>query len=186
MGRTPHDRCRSSPYGRTNGSPDTTKRGRHREFHGSATGHLPGVPCNDVFEHITNIDLLPTWNRAIEQVVESPPALTPGAEWVVVMHPSAMPRWKSRSRGVEEITPGTSFTYRSQTDDGNPSFVTWQWLLTPAIDGTDVTVRWDGYPQTVGRRLVGAPLRRRMLQHEAPASLESLRRVLEPATGASP
>ena len=84
-----------------------------REFHGTATGRVDATP-EAVFDVITDVGRLPEWNDAIESVTERPPALTEGAEWVVVMHPARMPRWKSRSR-VEEIDRhALRFAYRTR------------------------------------------------------------------------
>lgn len=148
------------------------------EFHGSARMAMAASPA-DVFEVISDLDRLPEWNRAIERVVERPVALEPGAEWVVVMHPEHLPRWRSRSH-VEALEPERRFVYRSHTDDDNPSFAVWQWDLTPAgDDGVEVTVRWDGHPRTIGRKLLGAPMRSRMLTREVATSLAAVRARVE-------
>jgi hypothetical protein len=94
--------------------------------------------------------------------------------------PPRMPRWKSRSH-VEAIEPGIRFAYRSHRDDRNPSYARWRWDITPARDAVQITVSWDAYPKTMGRKLIGAPIRRRMLEREATASLDTIRRTLEPA-----
>ena len=57
----------------------------------------------------------------------------------------------------------------------------WQWDITSEPDGVQVTVSWDGYPKTIGRKLIAAPIRRRMLEREVAASLDALRRTLERA-----
>jgi uncharacterized protein YndB with AHSA1/START domain len=150
-----------------------------REFHGTATAHVK-ASADEVFDLISNFDRLPEWNRAIERVVERPAALTPGAEWIVVMHPPGMPSWKSRSH-LEEIEPGTRFAYRSHSDDANPSYARWQWDIAPTHEEVQITVSWDGYPKTIGRKLIAAPLRRRMLEREVAASLDTIRQRLEPA-----
>jgi len=148
------------------------------EFHGSA-GMAMAASAADVFEVISDLDRLPEWNRAIERVVERPAALEPGAEWVVVMHPEHLPRWRSRSH-VEALEPERRFAYRSHTDDHNPSFAVWQWALTPTGEnGVEVTVRWEGYPKTIGRKLLGAPMRSRMLTREVAVSLAAVRTRVE-------
>jgi uncharacterized protein YndB with AHSA1/START domain len=148
------------------------------EFHGSACMAMVASAA-DVFEVISDLDRLPEWNRAIERVVERPAALEPGAEWVVVMHPEHLPRWRSRSH-VEALEPDRRFVYRSHTDDDNPSFAVWQWDLTPAgDDGVEVTVRWEGHPKTIGRKLLGAPMRSRMLTREVVTSLAAVRARVE-------
>ena len=148
-----------------------------REFHGTATTRLR-ASADDVFDHITDLERLPDWNRAIRRVVEKPSALLPGAEWVVVMRPAGMPGWKSRSH-VEEMEPGILFAYRSHTDDTNPSYARWRWDITRGAEDVAVTVTWSGYPKTIGRRLIAAPLRRRMLEREVAASLNTIRMELE-------
>jgi hypothetical protein len=92
-----------------------------------------------------------------------------------------MPSWKSRSH-LEAIEPGTRFAYRSHTDDRNPSYACWRWEIAPTDDGVQLTVSWDGRPKTIGRKLLAAPIRRRMLEREVAASLDALRAALEPAT----
>jgi uncharacterized protein YndB with AHSA1/START domain len=155
-----------------------------REFHGTATTQVPAPP-DEVFAVITDVDRLSDWNRAIERTIEGASALTPGAEWVVLMHPPGLPSWRSRSRLVE-IEPGARFAYRTNTDDDNPSFATWQWTLEPTDTGSQVSVSWDVYPKTIGRRLLAAPLRRRMLRRETAASLDTLRRTLETESTTAP
>jgi uncharacterized protein YndB with AHSA1/START domain len=148
-----------------------------REFHGTATTQVPAPP-DEVFAVITDVDRLSEWNRAIQSTIERPDAMTPGAEWVVVMHPPGIPSWRSRSQ-IEEIEPGARFAYRTNTDDKNPSYATWQWNLEPTDTGSRVSVSWDVYPKTFWRRLLAAPMRRRMLRRETAASLDTLRRTLE-------
>src|SRR5436309_2029740 len=99
------------------------------EFHGSATRRVDARP-DDVFDLITDIDRLPEWNACIERVVERPTPLDIGAEWVVTMHVPGMPRWNSRSRLIELDRDTGRFAYRTQSDDGNPSFGTWTWERT--------------------------------------------------------
>jgi uncharacterized protein YndB with AHSA1/START domain len=155
-----------------------------REFQGSASTYVRATP-DKVFDFVTDVDRLPDWNGAIERIVESPAVLEPGAAWVVVMHPRGMPSWKSRSE-VEEIERATRFVYRSRTDDNNPSYARWEWDIVPAEDGAQVTVSWDAHPMTIGRRLIGAPIRRRMLAREVAASLDVIRRTLESPEAGEP
>jgi uncharacterized protein YndB with AHSA1/START domain len=155
-----------------------------REFHGTATARVK-APADVVFDLITDLDRLPEWNRAVNRIVERPAALTPGAEWVVVMRPPGMPDWKSRSQ-VEEIQPGRRFSYRSHSDDSNPSYALWRWDIEPADGGAQVTVSWEGHPKTAGRRLFAAPIRRRMLEREVAVSLDAMRRILEPSGTQAP
>ncbi|MDQ1510448.1 MAG: Polyketide cyclase / dehydrase and lipid transport [Actinomycetota bacterium] len=155
-----------------------------REFHGTASTHVR-ASAHDAFDLVTDLDRLPEWNRAIKGIVERPAALTPGAEWVLVMHPPGMPSWKSRSQ-VEEIEADARFTYRSHSDDRNPSYAQWRWDITPTNEGAQVTVSWHGYPKTFFRKLLAAPLRRRMLEREVSASLETMRGILEHTSAESP
>jgi uncharacterized protein YndB with AHSA1/START domain len=152
-----------------------------REFHGSVTTEVKASPA-DVFAFITDLDRLPEWNQAIRRIVERPATLTPGAEWVVVIRPRGMPPWKSRSQ-LEVIEPDARFEYRSHTDDHNPSYARWRWHIAPTDEGVRLTVSWDAHPETIGRKLFAAPLRRRMLRREVSASLDAIRGILEP-TGA--
>lgn len=150
-----------------------------RQFNGSATTHMHASP-GDIFAVITDIDRLPEWNDAIERILERPATMTPGAEWLIVMHPSRLPRWKSRSH-VVDVEPDARFSYRSHTEDSNPSYATWTWDLTPTADGTQVDVTWEANPKTAFRQLLAAPIRRRMLEREVATSLDRLRRIVEPA-----
>jgi hypothetical protein len=78
-------------------------------------------------------------NLEIPEVVESPAELAVGAEWVVTIH-AMKTRWNSRSRVLELDRDRGCFAYRSQSDDGNPSFADWRWQLDPDAAGTRVTV----------------------------------------------
>jgi uncharacterized protein YndB with AHSA1/START domain len=150
------------------------------EFSGSATLHMD-APAEKVFAVITDFDRLPTWNSAIESVAERPTEATVGAEWVVVIHPRRLPRWRSRSR-IETYDPvGFRFGYRTRTDDNNPSYADWAWGVVPDGTGSQVTVSWEAHPKTLGRKLLAARIRRRMLETETAASLEALARVAQSA-----
>ena len=145
-----------------------------REFHGTATAFVDATP-ESVFDFITDISRLPQWNRTIERVVEAPASLAYGAEWVVVMHPPGLPRWNSRSRLDASDRASLRFAYRSQSDDGNPSYVQWTWQIVAVDGGAQVTVMWDGRPATFWRRALLAPLLRRpQLDKEVPASLAAI------------
>jgi len=147
------------------------------EFHGSATRRVPAPP-DEVFDLITDIDRLPEWNACIEKVVERPPLLEPGAEWVVTIHVPGMPRWDSRSRVVEVGRAAGLFAYQSQTDDGNPSAALWTWQVKAASDGSEVTLRWEGHPKTFWRNVLFSRIRHRQLAKEVPASLDALAAAL--------
>lgn len=123
--------------------------------------------------------LHPEHRRGIPSIVEAPASLAPGNEWVVKIRVPGLPPWNSRSR-VEEYDPdGLRFTYRTQTDDGNPSYAVWTWALQPEDDGTLVSVGWEVNPKTFWRKHLFAPmLRRRQLEGEVAASIAALERVL--------
>jgi len=150
------------------------------QFHGSATARLRAHP-QVVFDLICDLDRLPAWNTAVKQIIERPAALTKGAEWVAVIQPRRMPPWKSRSR-IEEIDRDRlRFSYMSRNEDGNPSYAVWSWEVASADDSaTDVTVRWEVYLKTIDRKLIAAPIRRRGLAREVPASLDALETLLPP------
>ncbi len=143
------------------------------EFHGTATAEV-AASADAVFDLITDVDRLPEWNRAIERVVETPEALAPGVEWLVVMHPPHIGTWQSRST-VEEIDPATrTFAYRTVNANGNPSYVEWRWEVAPTGGASQVSVTWDVYLKTLDRRLLAGPLRRRGLRREVAASLPAI------------
>ena len=135
-----------------------------------------------VFRILHDIDRLPEWNGAITHVVERPPALVPGSEWVVEMRALGQ-TWHSRSR-LELLDPERRrFGYRSQTDDGNPSYAEWTWTVSPHGEGSEVVVSWKLNPQTFWRRVLLARIRARQLKKgELPASLSTLERLAEEAS----
>jgi uncharacterized protein YndB with AHSA1/START domain len=144
-----------------------------REIHDHAHAVIDADPTL-LFETVTDVKRLPEWNHAIEQVIEQPARLTPGAHWTVGMHPSRALRWKSVSTLQELDTERLRFSYRTVNADGNPSYALWVWELTPAATGVQVSVHWDVYLKTLDRRLVAGPIRRRQLQKEVAASLDAL------------
>jgi uncharacterized protein YndB with AHSA1/START domain len=139
------------------------------------------APPETVFDLITDLDRLPEWNAHMTAVVERPAALTPGAEWVVEFRALGQ-SWRSRSR-LETLDPERRvFSYRSGTDDGNPSFAVWEWQVGGNGDGAQVTAAWDLHPATFWRRVLLGPVRHRQLRRtEVPASLAALVSVLTPA-----
>ena len=144
------------------------------EFHGSATA-VTAAERDDVFATITDIGRLPEWNARVESLIEGPETpLRPDVEWKVQMAVPPGARWVSRSRVINVDAERGRFEYMSQSDDGNPSFVTWSWTVTAEPAGTRVTVEWDVHPRTFWRRLLFARLRRRQLAREVPASLDAL------------
>jgi Polyketide cyclase / dehydrase and lipid transport. len=135
------------------------------------------APAAEVFALITSPARLPEWNRAILRVVDAPDRLVPGAEWVVQL--SALGQsWPSRST-LCVLDPATRrFEYRSQTDDGNPSYVDWSWLVADAPGGCEVTVSFALHPATFWRRVLLAKIRAWQLgRHEVAESLRTLASV---------
>src|SRR5688500_9225975 len=130
------------------------------------------APADALFAALTDVDRLPDWNDAIIAVTERPPRLEVGAEWVVTMR--AMGRqWASRSTLVEHDASARRFRYRSQTDDGSPSWAEWSWDVAP-IDATSSSLRvaWSLNPVTFWRRTLLVRIRARQLRRdELPRSL---------------
>ncbi len=129
---------------------------------------------DEVFALITSPERLPEWNGAIVRVVDAPDELFPGAEWVVQL--SALGQsWPSRSTVVAIDPQARHFAYRSQTDDGNPSYADWSWTVADAPGGCAVTVSWILHPATFWRRVLLAKIRSWQLRRrELPASLHAL------------
>src|SRR5688500_18623405 len=89
---------------------------------------MAAAPPDAVFDLITDLDRLPEWIANMSAVVERPPALVPGVEWVVEFRAMGQ-KWRSRSRVETLDSERRVFAYRSGTDDGNPSFAMWQWRV---------------------------------------------------------
>ena len=138
-----------------------------------ATQFVAALP-DDVFALITTPERLPEWNGAIVRVVDAPEELTPGAEWVVQL--SALGQsWPSRSTVVALDPRARHFAYRSQTDDGNPSYADWSWTVAEAPGGCEVTVSYSLHPVTFWRRVLLGKIRSGQLRRrEVPASLTAL------------
>lgn len=66
------------------------------------------------------------------------------------------------------------FRYRTVNADGNPSYTLWSWELTPTLSGVEVSVHWDVDLETLDRRLLAGPIRRRQLRREVAGSLATL------------
>ena len=150
------------------------------------TGHVSAsrvidAPPDDVFSTVIDVGRLPEWNAAIGAVIEQPDRLDVGVEWVVEMR-SLGQTWHSRSV-VETIDPvARCFAYRSVTDDGNPSYALWTWVVTDHAHGTLVTVAGELHPKTFWRRALLVHIRSRQLGGEIAASLAAL----GPATNRPP
>ena len=143
------------------------------DFHRTATTVID-APAAEVFERITDIEHLPDWNLEIPEIIERPAVLELSAQWVVRIHAMKM-HWNSRSTVTELDPAGHRFAYRSQSDDGNPSFADWRWELTQVDGGTRVTVSVEGRPKTRFRRLIASRIRPRGLGKAMQQSLETLR-----------
>jgi uncharacterized protein YndB with AHSA1/START domain len=145
-------------------------------YQAEITEALAAAP-DDVFALLTDIERLPEWNAHIHHVIDAPPSLVHGAQWVVQMRAMGT-RWGSRST-AQTIDPETRvFTHKTQTDDGNPSYALWTWRVAEHGGGSEVTVRWELNPKTSFRRHFGAPLRHRQLQNEVRISLDAADRLL--------
>lgn len=151
-----------------------------------ATTVVP-VAADAVFRALTDIARLPEWNSTMTAVIEQPECLQVGREWLVEFHALGQ-TWRSRSM-IEEIdTAARRFTYRSATDDGNPSYARWTWEVADEPEGSRVTVSWALRPATFWRRVLLARIRGRQLARtEIPASLAALARAsVESAPSTSP
>lgn len=143
------------------------------------TGHatasrVVAVTPDDAFDTITDIARLPDWNDAIVSVLERPDQLDVGAQWVVGMHALGQ-SWHSRSTVEVSDPTGRCFAYRSATDDGNPSYALWTWVVADHADGALVTVACELHPRTFWRRVLLVRIRARQLaRSELPDSLAAL------------
>jgi uncharacterized protein YndB with AHSA1/START domain len=144
-----------------------------KEFHDKASTRVDAEP-RAVFSLITDVDRLPEWNVAIEDVQERPAVLSPGTQWTVKMHPPHMPSWGSISRVSEVDRAQLRFSYETRNTDGNPSYTTWEWEVLGERGGSVITVSWDVYLKTFDRRVLAGPLRKSQLRKEVTASLALL------------
>lgn len=127
-----------------------------------------------VFRTLTDIDRLPTWNHRMTRVIEQPPALELGSEWVVEFNVLGR-TWCSRSVVDDLDAEAGRFAYRSRTDDGNPSEASWAWDVADDPAGSRVAATWSLRPVTFWRRVLLARVRARQLaRSEVPASLAAL------------
>ena len=134
------------------------------------------APPGEVFAVVSDVDRLPEWNEIIEAVVERPPAMVPGAEWVVRLGTMGT-RWQSRSRLLERDDAARRFGYQSQTDDGNPSYTVWRWTADDDPGGARVTVSWELHPETFWRQVLLARVRNRQLRTEVRGSVHAAARA---------
>jgi hypothetical protein len=141
-------------------------------MHESMSTRLDASPVS-VLQRVTDIAKLPEWNQAITDVLEQPAQLTPGSVWKVRLHALGQ-SWVSKSTLLELNETDGRFRYRSQSDDGNPSYADWEWRVQPAGTGSNVTVSVELQPMTFWRRHLLVKLRRPALRKEMHASLVAL------------
>lgn len=151
----------------------------------SASSIIDASP-DDVFSTITDLDRLPEWNAVINAVIQRPERVEVGAEWVVEMRALGQ-TWNSRSV-VKTLDPiGRCFAYRSVTDDGNPSYALWTWVVAEQPEGTLVTVAGELHPRTFWRRVLLVRIRSRQLARtELVDSLAALEAAARRSTNALP
>lgn len=151
----------------------------------SASSIVDASP-DDVFSTITDLSRLPEWNAVITALIQRPERVEVGAQWVVEMHALGQ-TWNSRSV-VETLDPiGRCFAYRSVTDDGNPSYALWTWVVAEDPEGTLVTVAGELHPRTFWRRILLVRIRSRQLARtELVDSLAALGAAAKRSTGALP
>ncbi len=142
---------------------------------GSVT-QVVAAPAPALFALVTDIERLPAWNQIIQSVVDCPETVARDAEWVVELRAMGN-TWHSRSRVLEHDHGCGRFVYRSQTDDGNPSYAVWTWAVEDDAIGAKVTVSWELYPKTFLRRVLMAPMRNRQLRNEVRASIQAAERA---------
>ena len=151
-----------------------------------SASRLVAGSADEVFNVITDISGLPEWNATITAVIERPEHLCEGAQWTVEI--CALGRtWQSRST-VETLDPiRRCFAYRSASDDGNPSFALWTWVVVPHPDGALVTVAGELHALTFVRRALLVRIRARQLGHnELVDSLAALEAATHSVPGAVP
>jgi uncharacterized protein YndB with AHSA1/START domain len=138
----------------------------------SATTLISASP-EKIFGLVTDPWRLPSWNRAITEVVEAPEQLGLGSEWKIRLHALSQ-SWVSKSQ-VSAIDPvAKRFSYRSQTDDGNPSYADWEWHVESDPKGSCVTVTVQLHPTTFWRKHFLVKIRRPALRKEMQDSLNAL------------
>jgi len=138
----------------------------------SASLHMTASP-ERVFGVVTDPWKLPSWNQAITAVVEAPDQLVLGSVWKIKLHAFGQ-SWVSKSQVVTLERASGHFAYRSQSDDGNPSYADWDWLVEADGEGSKVTVTVDLNPTTFWRKHLLVKIRRPVLRKEMDDSLEAL------------
>ena len=148
----------------------------------SGASAIVAADPDTVFATLTDIGRLPSWNQNMTSVIEQPPELEVGTEWVVEFHALGQ-TWRSRSTVEELDIASRRFAYRSRTDDGNPSYARWTWEVAVDPAGSRVSVTWDLHPATFWRRVLLGRIRARQLARtELPASLAALGSASKDAT----
>lgn len=79
---------------------------------GAISRHVDAAP-DAVFAFVTDPHRLPEWNAGILRVVDAPPTLERGSEWVVEFRAGAL-RWRSRATAEEVDRTARHFAYRSR------------------------------------------------------------------------
>jgi Polyketide cyclase / dehydrase and lipid transport len=138
----------------------------------SASARVDALP-EAVLSVVTSVSRLPEWNPAITEVVEAPERLEPGTVWRVRVHALGQ-SWVSKSEVIALDPAARRFAYRSQSDDGNPSYADWEWHVEPDGDGSRVTVTVDLNPLTFWRKHLLIRIRRPALRKEMQESLAAL------------
>ncbi len=141
-------------------------------LHESASAHVDAPP-EAVLRVVTSVSRLPEWNPAITDVIDVPEHLEPGTVWKVRLHALGQ-SWVSTSTVVALDTAAGRFAYRSQSDDGNPSYADWEWHVKPDGDGSRVTVAVDLHPLSFWRKHLLLRIRRPVLRKEMQRSVAAL------------
>jgi len=126
-----------------------------------------------VLDRLTDVARLPEWNRAITEVLDQPDQLVPGSVWKVRIRAVGQ-TWISKSTLAELNAAAGRFRYRSQSDDGNPSYADWDWCVAEQGSGSRVIVSVTLNPITFWRKYLLVYLRRPALRREMNASLVAL------------
>ncbi len=146
-----------------------------RETVGSVRATVAASP-DDVFDAVTDIGRLASWNDRIEELETTAHELSVGDRWSVRMRLPGK-RFTSVSEVLELDRTARRFSYRSKPDDDNPSHTIWTWAVAGAGDRrSEVTVSWSMRPATLDRRLAAA-MRKRMIPNEVTSSIERLETV---------
>ena len=125
---------------------------REKETAGSVRATVAAAP-DDLFDAVTDIGQLASWNDRIEGLETPAHGLAVGDRWSVRMRVLGK-RFTSMSEVLEIDREARRFSYRSKPDDENPSHTIWTWEVAAAGDGSsDVTVSWSMRPATLDRRV---------------------------------